>query len=107
MVEGMSEVSTTTSSTTVAPTNMLDTEVTDVAAYNVIAVGGPAINAVAAELMGLEFPAVAATSGIAEGQALLSLMANGDNWALVVAGYDAENTLAGASLITPLLVQKL
>ena len=89
----------TTVTTNTAYSNMLDTEVTDSSMYNVITVGGPAVNMVSAELLGLEYPAVGADSGIPEGKAILELMANGDNWALVVAGWEAENTLAAASLL--------
>ncbi|MFO8016123.1 MAG: S-layer protein [Candidatus Woesearchaeota archaeon] len=59
---------------------------------NLIAVGGPAINKASAVLMGLDFPASGDESGIESGTAMIKLYENGDNVAMVVAGYDAEDT---------------
>jgi hypothetical protein len=96
MPKGASSSTTTSTSYT----KMKDTEVLDtLTSYNVITVGGPAVNKVTAKLMGKEFPATGATSGITEGKALLELLPNGEKWALVVAGWEKENTLAAASLL--------
>ena len=73
----------------------LDSEVTDAAAKNLILVGGPAVNSLTAEAMGLSFPTYGADSGIPEGAALLKSIDNafgGSNSALVVAGWSADDT---------------
>ena len=71
---------------------MLDTELSDVSAYNVISVGGPAINQVSAQLMGLPFPSYGDDSGISPNEAVINLLSNGGNYAMVVAGYEALDT---------------
>ena len=73
----------------------LDSEVTDAAAKNLILVGGPAVNSLTAEALGLSFPTYGADSGIPEGAALLKSIDNafgGSNSALVVAGWSADDT---------------
>ncbi len=73
----------------------LDSEVTDAAAKNLILVGGPAVNSLTAEAMGLSFPTYGADSGIPEGAALLKSIDNafgGSNSALVVAGWSSDDT---------------
>jgi len=79
----------------------LDTEVlANLADWNVIAVGGPAINEVSARLKGLKFPTRGAASGINPGEATVELMKNGNtNWALLVAGYAKENTRAAGMVL--------
>jgi hypothetical protein len=80
----------------------LDTEVTDPASRNLILVGGPAVNRLTAQAMGLTYPTTGADSGIPEGAALIRLVENafgGSNSALVVAGWDAEDTRAAASVL--------
>lgn len=66
---------------------------------NLIAVGGPAINKAAAVVMGLEFPATGAASGIAAGTAIIKLYENGNNVAMVVAGYDAADTRRASTVM--------
>lgn len=75
-----------------AAMSMLDTELTDMAGKNVISIGGPAINQISAQLMGLPFPSYGADSGINANEAVIELMANGDKYAMVVAGYEATDT---------------
>jgi len=71
----------------------LDSEVSDVTAQNLIVVGGPCVNSVAAELLGN--PADC-TEGFTPGKARVKLVANGDNMAMLVAGYSGADTrLAG------------
>jgi len=71
----------------------LDSEVADVTAQNLIVVGGPCVNTVAAKLLGN--PATC-TEGFTPGKARVKLMANGDNMAMLVAGYSGADTrLAG------------
>lgn len=71
---------------------MKDTEVTDVTLYNAIVVGGPAVNKVAADLLGLTFPAYGASSGLTENEAVVELKKNGSKYALIVAGWEAADT---------------
>ena len=76
------------------PAVMKDTDVADLTAYNAIVVGGPCVNTHAADLLGLEFP-TCGDSGLLSfgaGEAIIELKANGANYALLVAGYDAEDT---------------
>ena len=74
----------------------LASEVSDVGAQNVIAVGGPCANSVAAEVKGN--PANCA-EGYEAGVGLIELLDNGDNVALVVAGYSAVDTRNAAQVI--------
>jgi hypothetical protein len=80
----------------------LDTEVTDKTSKPMIIVGGPAINPLAAEALGLTYPAYGAASGIPEGKALIQLVENafgGENVALVVAGWEAANTREATTIL--------
>ncbi len=64
---------------------------------NVIVVGGPCVNTVAAEL--LDNPAEC-TEGFEEGRATIKLFEqSGDNVAMLVAGYDGEDTRRAARVI--------
>ncbi len=78
----------------------VDTDVmSDLENWNVISVGGPAINQVTASLKGLQFPAYGSASGINPGEAVIELVKNGNNWALIAAGYEAENTRAAGLVL--------
>jgi hypothetical protein len=80
----------------------LDTEVTDKMAKPMIIVGGPCINPMAAEALGLTYPACGASSTIPENKALIKLVENafgGTNVALVVAGWEATNTRDAANVL--------
>jgi len=71
----------------------LDSEIADVSANNLIVVGGPCANSVAAELMGN--PADCA-EGFTAGTARIKLFENGESVAMLVAGYSGAGTrLAG------------
>jgi len=70
---------------------MLDTEVADWEAVNAIVVGGPCVNRVAAALMGLSYPSDECAAGFEEGKAKIKLF-EGENVALLVAGYSATDT---------------
>jgi hypothetical protein len=71
----------------------LDSEVADVTMQNMIVVGGPCVNTVAAELLGS--PADC-TEGFTPGKARVKLFENGDYVAMLVAGYSGADTrLAG------------
>ncbi len=74
----------------------LASEVTDVTAQNVIAVGGPCANSVAAAVMGN--PADC-TAGFEAGKGRILLFENGENVAMVVAGFSAMDTRNAAQVI--------
>lgn len=79
---------------TVVDATKLDTEVADATAQNLIVVGGPCVNSVAAELLGNPSDC---TEGFAPGKARVKLFeqTNG-NVAMLVAGYSGADTrLAG------------
>jgi len=71
---------------------VLSSQVSDPTAANVISVGGPCINSVTAEIMGLTYPACGADSGMSEGEGIVKLYESGDKVAIVVAGWEAEDT---------------
>jgi hypothetical protein len=71
---------------------VLASQVSDPTAANVITVGGPCINSVTAEIMGKTYPACGADSGIGEGEGIVKLYESGDKVAIVVAGWEAEDT---------------
>jgi hypothetical protein len=71
---------------------MLASQIPKIDAGNIISVGGPCVNAVTAELMGLEYPACRDDSGLREGEGIIRLYENGENVAIVVAGWEAEDT---------------
>ncbi|MBW2964870.1 hypothetical protein KY363_05430, partial [Candidatus Woesearchaeota archaeon] len=71
---------------------VLASQVADPTAQNVISVGGPCINEVTAEVMGLTYPACGTDSGMSEDEGLIKLYESGDKVAIVVAGWAAEDT---------------
>ena len=72
----------------------LDSEVADYKAQNLIVVGGPCVNTVAAQLVGSTTGACA--EGFTPGKAKVKLFENGDKVAMLVAGYSGADTrLAG------------
>jgi hypothetical protein len=71
---------------------VLASQVSDPASANVISVGGPCINSVTAEIMGLTYPACGADSGLSEGEGIVKLWESGEKVAIVVAGWEAEDT---------------
>lgn len=77
-----------------APTTRLDTEVTDLGQYNAIVVGGPAVNKASADLMGLSFPTYGSSGSLpfGEGEAVIELKANGEKAALLVSGWESDDT---------------
>lgn len=78
--------------------NKFDSEISSVSAQNLIVVGGPCVNTVAAELMGN--PSNCA-EGFTPGVARIKLFENGDSVAMLVAGYSADDTtLAGEVIAT-------
>lgn len=71
---------------------ILDSEVEDIKAHNLIVIGNPCENTVSAELLGT----TDCTFGLQENQALIKLLKNGENVALVVFGYTAKETRMSA-----------
>jgi len=76
--------------------NKFDTDVTSATAQNVVSVGGPCANAVTSALLGN--PEVC-YEGFEAGKAMLKLVENGENVALVVAGGTGEDTWRASKIL--------
>jgi hypothetical protein len=74
----------------------LDSEVSNIKAQNAVVVGGPCANTAAASLMGN--PANCA-EGFVEGEGIIKLFENGDNIAMLVAGYSALDTRKATQVV--------
>jgi hypothetical protein len=74
----------------------LDSEASGWKSRNVIAVGGPCANTVAAEMMGNPSPCGA---GFEAGKAKIKLYENSGKVAMLVAGYSAEDTLRATRVV--------
>ncbi len=71
----------------------LDSEISDASANNLIVVGGPCANRIAAQVLGVTYPACGAASGIAKDTAILKAVTQASGKvALVVAGWEAVDT---------------
>src|SRR3989344_456843 len=79
-------------STTGGAAIMTDSQVTDLTAQNVIAVGGPCANTVSATLLVAESTWPTCADGFTAGNAVIELKQNGAKWAVVAAGYSADDT---------------
>ena len=66
---------------------------------NLIVVGGPCINSVAATLMGSSTPLCGEASGLKPGEAVIKLFENGDNVAMLVAGWSAADTRRATKVV--------
>ncbi|MFH0978429.1 MAG: hypothetical protein V1837_03950 [Candidatus Woesearchaeota archaeon] len=73
-------------------TAKLASEVSDITAQNMIVVGGPCANAIAAKVMGVEQAVPACLAGFSEGKAMLKLYEEGTKVAMLVAGGTALDT---------------
>ena len=82
-----------------APSPMLDTEVVDKTADHLILVGGPAVNKLSAEFMGLTYPTYGTATGLSEGEAIISLKTNWAKVAMIVAGWAAEDTQRASKVL--------
>ncbi|MAG39503.1 hypothetical protein CMI41_00865 [Candidatus Pacearchaeota archaeon] len=72
-----------------------------VSGKNVVVVGGSAINAIAAELVGdVRGPAFTEATGVADGEFLIESFDYNGAIALLVAGYEAEDTTKAATYLT-------
>nr|MBA4404746.1 hypothetical protein [Nanoarchaeum sp.] len=70
----------------------------DTADYdNLVLVGGPCVNSVTAEFMGLTFPACEAASGIAQDKAIIQMVELDGQTALIVAGWEKADTQRAAT----------
>jgi len=74
----------------------LASEITNPAAQNLIVVGGPCANSVAAQLKGNPEDCAA---GYEPGKAIIELIENGDKVALLVAGYSGEDTRRATAVL--------
>lgn len=88
----------------------LDTEISkaDLESKNLLVVGGPAVNKLAADLLGKAFPTYGEASGVPKDQALLQLFENPTldlyenakgKVALLVAGWEAAHTRVATTLL--------
>jgi hypothetical protein len=89
-------------------TAIMDTDVTDAQknTSNIIVVGGPCVNTLAADLLDVEFPACGADSGWEEGDQLIEEYISqfkAGNTALLVAGWEAADTTAVADMLVEAL----
>ncbi len=85
-----------------ASLKLKDTEVADVTTLgkNVVSVGGPAVNKVTAALLGVDFPTYGGgVAGLSAGKAVLELKDNGAKKALLVFGWDADDTRRAALVV--------
>jgi hypothetical protein len=67
---------------------------------NVILVGGPCVNSLTAEYMGLTYPACESASTIPENQAIIKLVEMNGKSALIVAGWEQADTQRAASKLS-------
>ena len=81
-----------TETTTTGAAIMTDSQVTDLTAQNVIAVGGPCANSATATLMAADKTWPACATGFSAGNAIIELKSNGAKWAVIAAGYSADDT---------------
>lgn len=80
---------------------ILDTELRDLDDANLIVVGGPCANNVAATLMDLPptMPGCYEQFPVKEGEGIIKMVENGDKVAMIVAGYSASDTRNAAKVI--------
>jgi hypothetical protein len=75
-------------------------DVTDKTAWNLLLLGGPCVNSLTAEFLGLTYPACGdAATGFSEGQGMIKMFDNGDKVAVVVAGWAADDTRRAAKVL--------
>lgn len=81
----------------------LDTELTDAdKKHNIVTVGGPAVNSLSAQLLGVPFPSYGAASGIAENTVWIRQFKDyftPGKVVVLVAGFSADNTRLGTSVL--------
>ncbi|MCD6367660.1 MAG: S-layer protein [Candidatus Aenigmarchaeota archaeon] len=82
----------------------VDTDVTTAQKTNnnIILVGGPCVNKLTAEALGMDFPTCGSASGIPENGYMIKLVKDAfatGKYALVIAGWEAENTQAACAKV--------
>ena len=85
-----------------ASVTMKDTEVTDLTKYNAVVVGGPCVNKATRQLLNMaaDTPVCGTDSGLTgPGEAVVELKANGAKSALLVWGWEADDTRRAAVLL--------
>jgi hypothetical protein len=75
---------------------MLDIEIDNIKEHNIIVVGGPCVNMAAAELLGWPLKC---DQDFEPGKAKIKLFDNGNNTALLVAGYAIDDTTIACRLL--------
>lgn len=70
----------------------LASEIANPKGENLISVGGPAVNKVSADLLGLSYPAYGNESKIPENKAVIKLIESGGKVAVLAMGWDAADT---------------
>lgn len=81
--------------------SVLDSDVADWKADNLIVVGGPCANTIAAEILGISSskPACYQDFPVQDGQGIVKMVQNGDNVAILVAGFSAADTRKAAQVV--------
>ncbi len=82
-----------------APKVVTANEVTSTAGKNLILVGGPCVNELTAKFLGLTFPSCGAASGLSPGEAIIKLVDNGDKVAMIIAGWERDDTRRAAAAL--------
>jgi S-layer protein (TIGR01564 family) len=77
----------------------LDSEIADATAQNLIVIGGPCANKVAATVSGAPYAVAGCEAGFTEGKAVIKLYANANKVAMLVAGYGAMDTRAASRVV--------
>jgi len=83
-------------------TTVTPEEVSSVSGKNLIVVGGPCINSVAADLLGVPAGSCGADSGMSEGEAMVKAFASPfatDKLAVLVAGWETADTMRAAQAL--------
>jgi len=87
------------SETSTSAALMTASEVTDATTYNLILVGGPCVNSLTASFEGVSAGSCGADSGYSENTGYLKMFDNGEKVALVVAGWEVDDTKRAAKVV--------
>ena len=87
------------SGTVADPTILKDTDVADASIYNAIVVGGPCANTVAAKLLGVDGTYPTCSANYKSGEATIVMKDNGAKVAMIVAGWEKEETATAAKVL--------
>lgn len=79
---------------------ILDTTASTSGYTNLILVGGPCVNSLTAEFMGLTFPSCEEASTIAADKAVIQMVTKGSQTALIVAGWERADTQRAATEVS-------